>query len=37
MIAAVLSAIHDLPTWRLIGAGCAVGLLVGALSLRGER
>lgn len=37
MIAAVLSAVHDLPTWRLVGAAVALGLFGGALSLRGER
>jgi hypothetical protein len=34
VIAAVMSAVADLPAWRLIIAGCCVGALLGLLSTK---
>lgn len=34
MIAAVISAVADLPTCRLIAIGCCIGALLGALTTK---
>lgn len=34
MITAALSAVADLSIWRLIGVGCCIGAVLGALSTK---